>query len=156
MLKKKASLSALLLIIAIACWFVFRRNGYTLYAVIDNIHSVEPESVVRLEGKEIGHVEKTHMLAPHKVLLTLSIDNDVKIPFRDLVIYRESLLGNAEIDILKSAAPGLASGYMQASDTLKGTYEPNYQSLDEMDKKRIQNRLGDLVKTVDSVLHKKK
>jgi len=157
-----------LLILLFGYFTLFRRHAYPLYAVIDNVHSVESESKVILDGKEIGRIDKVRMLGMHRVLLKLSIDDGVKIPGSDDVRYRETLLGGAEVDISGAARkvtesgvaakPGMLdrSGFLKASDTLHGMYEPNFKEVDSNDRKRILNRLDDLVKTVDSVAKKKK
>ena len=135
---------------------LFRQKEYVLYAIIERTSTVNGDSKVLLEGREIGRVDLSTSLEKNKILVKMLIHEKEKIPRSASVKYRENILGNTYIDISSdSSSSPVKGGFIEAMDTLKGNYETPMRKIDSSTMKVIFHKLEDLKNTLDSAMKKK-
>jgi phospholipid/cholesterol/gamma-HCH transport system substrate-binding protein len=100
-------------------------KGYPVEAYVEDASGIEKHTHVLMNGVTIGNVEAI-TIEGKQVKLTLSINEDVKIPDDSaVVVAQESLLGSKVINILV----GDSSGYLKAGGVL--SQSKRYASFDQ-------------------------
>ena len=86
--------------VTVGKWKWGKAKGYLVYAELESIAGVEPKSPVQIAGVNIGRVEKIR-LKNNKALVTMMINNDVKLP-RDskAIVTAKGLMGEKLIKII--------------------------------------------------------
>lgn len=97
-----------------------------LYAVFDNIASLDKSNSVKINGLPIGTVydfdEKDKEV--NGILVTIHLNRDVNIPKNSLAFIDAALVGSSYISIVK----GNSKEYLQPGDTIATKYNPSLMS----------------------------
>jgi phospholipid/cholesterol/gamma-HCH transport system substrate-binding protein len=101
------------------------KEGYTIYAYIDDASGIEKHTHVLMNGVTIGDVEEI-AISGKKVKLTLMIDEGIQIPNdSSVIVLQESLLGSKVINFLV----GDSTVSLKNGDTL--SQSKRYASFDQ-------------------------
>jgi len=110
----------------------FGKEGYKIYAILDDVDGLEKNVKVKINGVEVGYV-KDIKLQGYKVKTKLFIYEGVKIPKDSIVqVNQESLLGTKYLSII----PGRSRKYLNEDEYLykqkkSASFNDTTSSIDE-------------------------
>ncbi|HEY6901754.1 MAG TPA: MlaD family protein, partial [Puia sp.] len=124
---------------------------YNLYLVSSTTCDTRVGTRVLFEGKEVGRVDGITSLDSNRVVLTLQIENGVKIARNSDINCVEKILGDVVIEILQVKKD--KGVYLEGKDTLYAgvTLLPK-RVLDSAAREIITGKLKDLKQAVDSIV----
>ncbi len=110
----------------------FGKDGYEIYAYLEDVSGLERNVKVKIKGVQVGYVEDI-VLEGDRVKAKLFIFKGVKIPKGSIVqIMQESMLGTKYLSII----PGKTKEYLQANGYIEKqrilpTFDETAQSIDD-------------------------
>ncbi|MGE5317775.1 MAG: MlaD family protein, partial [Chloroflexota bacterium] len=123
----------------------------TFYVVYNNVSGLMNANAVNISGLTIGQVDDIYFMEnnPNKVVVEITISNDIKIPDNSLArISSIDLLGTKGIEIIL----GDSKTYSQSGDTLRSE---SGTSLQEEVNKMVQpilQKAGSMMTSIDTVI----
>ena len=128
----------------------FKTTNY-YYVVYDRIEGLLKSDAVTLNGYQVGQVQAIH-LAPNgtgKLIVTLSIDGDIKIPVNSVArIVSSDIMGTKSITLLYNPN---AKVY-QPNDTIPGAVESGLKEQVSMQVLPLKRKAEQLLANIDSAI----
>jgi len=123
----------------------FKKDGYTIYAIIDDASGIRKKSKVKLRGVNVGEV-KDLRLDDNGVRLALFIKKGVKIPKNSLItLAQDNVLGSKYLKIL----PSNSDEYLKPGEILR-KFKPSVALEDVMNNVNLAiNDVRELLKKIN-------
>ena len=128
------------------------RHQKTVFAVYENVDGLLESGLVQLSGMKIGVVSTIEFLPNNregKILVTMSIDENVKIP-------KDSKARIVNFDLLGSKAVrielGQANLFVKSGDTLHSEIEDDLKTAVDKRIAPLQKKAEGLISSIDSVM----
>jgi len=129
---------------------MFEEDGYSIYAILDDVNGLEKNAKVRASGLDIGRIEE-FSFKKNKVEVKMTISKGVAIPKDSSVSLRqESMLGVKFLDIAFGVSPNKLeiNGVLDKSSSY-ATFDETSDSINE-----AANALEVFIKRLDDLIAK--
>ncbi|MBU1718170.1 MAG: MCE family protein [Bacteroidetes bacterium] len=127
------------------------KNKRLFYAQYGRIEGLVPSNPVVINGLKVGQVSEVyfHPKIPGRIMVKLSIDNEIVIPYNSIArIYSSDLMGSKAIEIQlgNSEIPAVEG------DTLISMIQTSLQEEVSIQMLPLKKKIEDLVGSIDSVV----
>lgn len=123
----------------------------TFYVIYNNVSGLMDANAVTISGLSIGQVDDIYFMEndPTKVVVELTISNDIKIPVNSLArISSTDLLGTKGIEIVL----GNAGTFAESGDTLQSAVAMSLQEEVNQMVQPILRKAGSMITSIDTVI----